>query len=43
MLVGELQAQGTRLHVLRESEDGNPWHPLFLPVSSKPLAWGGYR
>lgn len=42
-LVGQLQAQGTRLHVLRESDDGNPWHPLFLPATSKPIVWGGYR
>jgi hypothetical protein len=31
--------EGTRLHVLRMNEGGEPAHPLYLPGSLAPMRW----
>jgi hypothetical protein len=34
-----LRANGVQPHVLRLSQDGTPWHPLYLPDNTGPLPW----
>jgi hypothetical protein len=34
-----LMNSGKPLHALRVSEDGNPWHPLYLPLDTVPFIW----
>ena len=35
-----LAAEGHRLHVLKLSADGSPWHPLYLKSDIVPVEWG---
>lgn len=36
-----LRARGHKLHVLKLSKDGRPYHPLYLPDSLVPVPWNG--
>ena len=33
------QQRGLRIHILRLSIDGTPWHPLYLPETLMPAVW----
>ena len=34
-----LAAEGHRLHVLKLSADGSPWHPLYVKADTVPMLW----
>ncbi len=36
-----LLGQGIRLEALRLAKNGGPWHPLYLPTHTQPIAFGG--
>jgi len=35
----ELELDGTNLYALKLSKDGHPYHPLYLPMDTKPVLW----
>lgn len=37
----ELRSKGVRLHVLKLTAQGQPWHPLYLRSDSWPVTWPG--
>ena len=40
---GLFERAGIPLHYLRLTDEGQPWHPLYLPAALSPQLWEAYR
>jgi len=38
-VVRQRLSESCKIHALKLSKDGSPWHPLYVPYSTEPLDW----